>query len=185
MSLLETDEILFRGCPHSFRRIKHLWGSEFSEKYFSDGIIKKHLGCSRILGYQQNLWGIHSEISEGHQIYLRISWTISENIRIYRWSSERLKDIMRSLSEYHFRDMHQVILSTEKEANTTSQTARAVCMQNNGMLCVCFSFENQICQGSSFWQSLDISGDWISNTFDDYHHALVYFKINIALMVRD
>ena len=58
--------------------------------------------------------------------------------------------IMRSLSEYHFRDMHQVILSTEKEANTTSQTARAVCMQNNGMLCVCFSFENQICQGSSF-----------------------------------
>ena len=92
---------------------------------------------------------------------------------------------MRSLSGYHFRDMHQVILSTEKEANTTSQTARAVCIQNNGMLCVCFSFENQICQGSSFWQSLDISGDWISNTFDDYHHVLVYFKINIALMVRE
>ena len=37
-----------------------------------------------------------------------------------------------------------------KKANTTSQTARAVCIQNNGMLCVCFSFENQICQGSSF-----------------------------------
>lgn len=35
---------------------------------------------------------------------------------------------MRSLSGYHFRDMHQVILSTEKEANTTSQTARAVYM---------------------------------------------------------
>ena len=147
MSLLETDEILFCGCHHSFRRIKHLWGSEFSEKYFSDGIIKKHLGCSRILGYQQNLWGIHSEISVGHQIYLRISWTISENIRIYRWSSERLKDIMRILSGYHFRDMHQVILNREKEANTTSRTAHAVCIQNSGMFCVCFPLRIRFAKG--------------------------------------
>ena len=64
--------------------------------------------------------------------------------------TKRLKDIMRILSGYHFRDMHQVILSREKEANTTSRAAHAVCIQNSGMLCVCFSFENQICQGSSF-----------------------------------
>ena len=92
---------------------------------------------------------------------------------------------MRILSGYHFRDMHQVILSREKEANTTSRTARAVCIQNSGMFCVWFSFENQICQGSSFWQSLDISGDWISNRFDDYQNVMVNLKMNIALMVRE
>ena len=56
----------------------------------------------------------------------------------------------RILSGFHVRDMHQVILRREKEANTTSRTTHAVCIQNSGMLCVCFSFENQICQGSSF-----------------------------------
>ena len=43
---------------------------------------------------------------------------------------------MRILSGYHFRDMHQVILNREKEANTTSRTAHAVCIQ----IAACFVF---------------------------------------------
>ena len=90
---------------------------------------------------------------------------------------------MRILSGYHFRDMHQVILNREKGTNTTSRTAHAVCIQIAACFVFAFPFENQICQGSSFWQSLDISGGWISNTFDDYHNVMVNLKNNIALMV--
>ena len=90
---------------------------------------------------------------------------------------------MRILSGYHFRDMYQVILNREKGTNTTSRTAHAVCIQIAACFVFAFPFENQICQGSSFWQSLDISGGWISNTFDDYHNVMVNLKNNIALMV--
>ena len=70
---------------------------------------------------------------------------------------QNLQMIIRTFEGYH-EDFIRISFSRhapgnfgrEKEANTTSRTAHAVCIQNSGMLCVCFSFENQICQGSSF-----------------------------------
>ena len=106
----------------------------------------------------------------GHQIYLRISWTISENIRICRWSSERLKDIMRILSRYHFRDMHSVILRKEKEANTTSRTAHAVCIQNSGFV---FVFPLR----SRFAKDLHSDNHWILLVIEYQIHLILIIML--------
>ena len=91
---------------------------------------------------------------------------------------------MRILSGYHFRDMHSVILRKEKEANTTSRTAHAVCIQNSGFV---FVFPLRI----RFAKDLHSDNHWIYLVIEYQIHLMLIImlwsikKMNIALMARE